>query len=305
MLSGTCPNSPATLCAPRSSLPSTAMPDADAVGDVHERDRAVHRGVAPHRPHLPEHAGLRRVLDHDRQVRGRLAAAREGPRRASPGSGRTRAARWRPPAPRPRPRRRRTRRPPGGPRAGGRWRAATSLTSGCGRRRVGNSATSRRGWPSRSVSRRDVWLALTSTASTHRRRVSMCRCMGLRPRRLSPLAPSKTSPASRSSSTRRLIAPRRTPMRRASSARETGCFDRIRLSAICRLISREVPRRAIRNAVGLIRRMASAHYRRMSVRRADHGPGWGEEASSPPDAVWLESPEPAHSGEPWLLVDVS
>ncbi len=102
-----------------------------------------------------------------------------------------------------------------------------------------------------------VRLALTSTAATHRRLVSMWRCMGLRPRGLSPLAPSKTRPTSSSSSTRRLTTPRRTPMRRASSARETGCFDRIRLSAICRLISREVPRRAMRNVVGLIRRTLS------------------------------------------------
>ena len=58
--------------------------------------------------------------------------------------------------------------------------AATSRTSSCGSRAVGISTTSTSGWPSRSARSRDVWLALTSTATTQRRRVSMCRCIGLR-----------------------------------------------------------------------------------------------------------------------------
>src|SRR5262245_11597640 len=45
-------------------------------------------------------------------------------------------------------------------------------------------------------------------------------------------------------------------MSRARSAREIGCFSRTRLSAIWRLISREVPRRAMRNEEGWIRRMS-------------------------------------------------
>ena len=60
------------------------------------------------------------------------------------------------------------------------------------------------------------------------------------------MAPSKTRPSSISSFTSRVTAPRRVPMRRARSAREIGWCVRIRLSAICRLISRAVPRVATR-----------------------------------------------------------
>jgi hypothetical protein len=49
-----------------------------------------------------------------------------------------------------------------------------------------------------------------------------------------------------------------------------GSFDRIRLSAICRLISREVPRRAIWNPVMLIRRMDDG------IIDQDYGPRWVE-----------------------------
>ena len=52
-------------------------------------------------------------------------------------------------------------------------RRASSFTSASGRRPVGNSSTSSSGWPSRSVTRIDVRLALMSTASAQRRRVSM------------------------------------------------------------------------------------------------------------------------------------
>src|SRR5918995_1637818 len=103
-----------------------------------------------------------------------------------------------------------------------------------------------------------------SSAIAQRRLVSMYRCRGLRPRLVSPFesgnaccvfGPSNTCFVRIRSSISRVIAPVRTPMSRARSAREIGCRERTRLSAICRLISRCVPRRAIRKPVGLIRRM--------------------------------------------------
>ncbi len=78
------------------------------------------------------------------------------------------------------------------------------------------------GLPSRSVSRTNVLLARTSTATTARRRESMYRNVGLRPRIVSPVAPSTTSLCFRRSLTMRVTTPRRTPMVRARSAREIG-----------------------------------------------------------------------------------
>ena len=52
-------------------LPIDGDPHPDAVGRVHERDGSIHRGMAAHRPHLGQHAGLHGVL-HDHRQLGRF-----------------------------------------------------------------------------------------------------------------------------------------------------------------------------------------------------------------------------------------
>ncbi len=54
-----------------------------------------------------------------------------------------------------------------------------------------------------------------------------------------------------------VTAPRVTPMALARSAREIGCWARTRLSAILRLMSRDVPCLATLNRLGSIRRIKS------------------------------------------------
>ena len=258
MLSGTWPNSPAVLFAPRSSLPSTAIP-TPTPSETFTNATGPSTGTSP----LSAHTCARmHAFTEFSTTTGSRVAALSGPTRSTSRQPSVGEYLRRPPVMSTRPETA-TPTPTHDPKAGLSAsvrviRAPSSVTSARGRRPVGNSMTGISGWPSRSVARNAVWLALMSTATAHRWRVSMYRCVGLRPPLLSPFAPSTTRPARSRSFTIRLTAPGRSPISRARSAREIGCFSRTRFSEICRLISRDVPRLAMRKSAELIRRMSLA-----------------------------------------------
>src|SRR5262245_21337417 len=96
-----------------------------------------------------------------------------------------------------------------------------------------------------------------STATLDPFSVLMKRSVGLRPRAICAVCPSTMWRSASSSSTSRPMAPRRIFIRRARSAREIGWWLPISVSAICRLMCREVRRVATWNRFGSIRRILS------------------------------------------------
>ena len=254
MLSGMCPNSPAPLRAPRTSCPSSAIPTptpSDTLTNTTGPSAAVLRTA--------QSWARTDALTLFSTTTGRPVASCSGSRSETSPHPRVGARRTRPCSVSTRPAIE-TPIPRHSPTAS--LSASTAATASASRGTtseasagVGNCSSGRSGCPSRSETSTSVRLALMSMATTHRWRVSRNRYWGLRPRLVSPLAPSKICWVSSRSCTSRLIAPRRTPISRASSAREIGCRVRTRLSAIWRLISRDVPRWAIRNSVGLMRRI--------------------------------------------------
>src|SRR5262245_46378849 len=106
-----------------------------------------------------------------------------------------------------------------------------------------------------------------STATLDPCSVLMNSSVGLRPRAIWPVCPSTMWRSASSSSTRRPIAPRRIFIRRARSAREIGWWLPISVSAICRLMCREVRRVATWNRFGSIRRILSQEGTKYTDRR--------------------------------------
>ena len=115
MLSGTWPNSPAMLCAPRSSLPSIAMP-TPTPSETFTNATGPSTGTSPVTAHT--WASTHAFTEFSTTTGSRSPACSgvdAGPRRASPGSASTEPpARPGRPCPRPRRRCRRTRRTRGG-----------------------------------------------------------------------------------------------------------------------------------------------------------------------------------------------
>ena len=261
-----CPNSPAPLRAPRTSWPSSAIPTptpSEAFTNTTGPSAAVlltaHSCASTEALTLFSTTTGRPVASCSGSRSETSSQPRVGARSSRPASMSTR-----PQIETPMPRH-----SPTTSLAASRseMQAASAGTISAASTGVASSCNGRSGCPSRLDTWTSVRLALMSTATTHRWRVSRNRYCGLRPRLLSPFSPSKICWVSSRSCTRRLIAPRRTPIRRASSAREIGWRVRTRFRAICRLISLEVPRWAIRNSVGSIRRIESSVW--------DYGPEWG------------------------------
>ena len=173
MLSGTWPNSPAMLFAPRTSLPSTAMP-TPTPSDTFTNATGPSTGASPVTDHTwaRMHAFTEFSTTTGSRVAALSGATRSTSRQPSVGEymrrlpARSTMPETTTPMPMHSPK-------PGWSLSSARMRVASSFTRAAGRRRVGNSSTSISGCPSRSVTIIEVWLALMSTATAQRRRVSM------------------------------------------------------------------------------------------------------------------------------------